>query len=357
MLAQQLRTSKERTLFAIAAVVSAMAWLAVAITIVGLFYGLFIALFVVIAHALFIAWISNNGVKVGPDQFPEIHARILAASERLGLKRPPEAYVIQAGGALNALATRLFSRDFVILYSDLLDASEDASRRQDPARPSVADFVIGHEVGHLAAGHLKWNAFLLPARVLPWLGPAYSRACEYTCDACGHAVVEDLETSSRALAVLAAGGRHGARVDLDAFVRQREAASGFWASVYELNASHPFLPKRIAALREIAKPGSAPAPARHPLSWPLAPFFAFATGGGGGLGGVMVVFAMVGVLAAIAIPNFVAMQQRAREASLREALEGLELDPAPVGGREMVTGEPAGLVPDPEAAGQTEDAP
>lgn len=51
--------------------------------------------------------------------------------------------------------------------------------------------MIAHEVGHLAAGHLKWNAFLSPFLFVPLLGTAYSRAREYTSDRCGLAVVSD----------------------------------------------------------------------------------------------------------------------------------------------------------------------
>src|SRR6185436_4087983 len=151
------------------------------------------------------------------------------------------------GGLLNAFATKLLSRRFIIIFSDLLEASDvdDGS-----GRVNELDFVIGHELGHLAAGHLATRLFLLPARILPLLGPAYSRACEYTCDACGHAITGNLDVSSRALAILAAGPSAARRVNLDAFVGQRATAGNFWMAVYELNSSHPYLSKRVAALRE-----------------------------------------------------------------------------------------------------------
>ncbi len=166
--------------------------------------------------------------------------------------------------------------------------------------PDELDFVIGHELGHLACGHLTW--LLLPARIIPLLGPAYSRACEYTCDRCGHAVVGDLERSSRALAVLAAGGRCAATLDLDAFVAQREETRSFWMAIYELNATHPYLSKRVAALREHAKPGMAPAVGRNAAAYPLSPFFAFASGGASAAS--FFVIAYIGIVAAIAFPSF-----------------------------------------------------
>src|SRR6202048_3338587 len=79
-------------------------------------------------------------------------------------------------GILNAFATKLLSRKFVIINSALADACTD---------PRQLDFVVGHELGHLAAGHLAWNALLLPFHLVPWLGTAYSRARGYTRDRAG----------------------------------------------------------------------------------------------------------------------------------------------------------------------------
>jgi hypothetical protein len=150
--------------------------------------------------------------------------------------------------------------------------------------------VIGHELGHVATGHLSFRLFLLPARILPLIGAAYSRACEYTCDRCGHEVVGDLAVSSRALAILAAGPRTARRLDLDAFVEQRAETRRFWMAVYELNATHPFLSKRVAALREWRQQGSAARPGRNPWSYPLAPLFGGLAGNPAAAFGLLVVF-------------------------------------------------------------------
>jgi Zn-dependent protease with chaperone function len=313
MLARQLRTAKERTRHRIALVFSILCWLALLISIVGALYGILIAAGVAVAQALWLAHVTGNGVRVGPQQLPALWARIEAAARKLGLQRPPEAYVMQAGGLLNAMATKLLSRRFIIICSDLIDTceAEHPSLGDPQAHPTELDFVIGHEIGHLACGHLSW--LLLPARIVPLLGPAYSRACEYTSDACGHAVVGDLEISSRALAILAGGSTVGRLLDLDAFVQQRTTNGTFWMAVYELNATHPYLPKRIAALRDRERPGWAPSPGRNPASYPLAPFFAFATGGPAA--SAMLVVALIGIYAAIAIPAFTKYVQRSRQAA------------------------------------------
>ena len=133
------------------------------------------------------------------------------------------------------------------------------------------------------------------------MGAAYSRACEYTCDRCGFAVVEDLGVASRALAILAAGPATARRMDLDAFVEQRRETGNFWMAVYELNASHPFLSKRVAALREWQQQGSAAPLGRNPWAYPVAPFLGAMTGNpAAAVGMVLVVFALA---AAVALPR------------------------------------------------------
>jgi len=314
MTARELRTSKERTLFTICALCSGLMWLVILVVLNC--YLPFVAFFAIAAHALMLARITGHAVRVGPDQLPEIWERVVRSSEALGLEKPPETWVMQAGGILNAFATKFFSRRFVVLYADLIDAVEEAGPPREG--PDEVDFIVAHEIGHLAAGHLKWNTFLLPSVALPWIGAAYSRAREYTCDLCGHEVVQDLDVSSRALAMLAAGGRLSRRVDLDAFTRQRFTAGRFWNAVYELNASHPYLAKRVAALREHTAPGSAQPIPRSLGAWILAPLFGFTSPGG--LAAFYIV-AIVGVLAAIAIPNFVEMQYRAKRAEVPATLD------------------------------------
>lgn len=308
----QFRSPKERKLFVIGAVLSSLGWLAVLVSIVGAIYALLGALFFLSAHALFLAHVRANGVRVGPRQLPELHARVVAAAGRLGLAQAPAVYVLQGGGLLNAFATKLLSRRYVILLSDLLDHCAD---------PRQLDFVVGHELGHFAAGHLAWNAFLLPYRLVPWLGTAYSRACEYTCDRCGLAAAEDAEQAMRGLVVLAAGGRVAGQVDLAAFASQRLESDGFWSTVLELNSSHPFLSKRVAALQELVRPGTARPVSRSVAGAVLAPLFGAASGGAGAA--PIMVVAILGVLAGIAIPNFIRYQLRAKESEGKTQLASL----------------------------------
>jgi len=306
------RSPKEQPLFVAGVILSALTWLVVVVSLVGLAYALLGGLLVAGAHALFLAHVRMNGVRVDERQLPDLHARARAAAARLGLERLPELYLLQGGGLLNAFATKLFSRRCVILLSDLGDQCHD---------PRQLDFILAHELGHFAAGHLAWNTFLLPFRLVPWLGAAYSRACEYTCDRCGLAAAGDLEQAQRAVVVLAAGGRVAAQADLAAFAAQRADSGGFWTTVLELTSSHPFLCKRVAALEALTNPAAAAPVGRSAAGWALAPLLGSLAGGAGAAPVVLV--AIIGMLAALAIPNYVRFQLRSQDLAGKTALQAL----------------------------------
>jgi Zn-dependent protease with chaperone function len=312
MRATSLRLEKEKKLFYVCFVFSLVLWTALIVSIIGLMYGLFIGLFILLAHAMMIVHIKGNAVKLSRDQLPEIYEKVVTAAEVLGLKDVPEVYVMQAGGILNAFATKFLGRKFVVIYSDLLEACEAESKEMD--------MIIGHELGHLALGHLKWLLFLAPSRLLPWIGAAYSRAREYSCDRCGLEVVGDPEAAYRGLVVLASGGKYARKVNLNAFVRQTDEMGGFWCSIYELNASHPFLPKRIAALINWKNPGTIKIPRRSFWAYPLSPVLGVASGGAAGAPMIMV--ATIGIMAAIAIPQFEAYRAKAAQVALDQELTG-----------------------------------
>jgi hypothetical protein len=150
-----------------------------------------------------------------------------------------------------------------------------------------------------------------PAKLVPLLGPAYSRACEYTCDRAALFAVDSLEPSQRALAVLAAGAKAGAQLDLRSLAHQQQSAGEFWPAVAELTQSHPFLPKRVGMLEawqaeRSGLPASVPpAPGRPPLAYVMALFF--------GRQAAMVVVAvyLFAIVAAVAIPNLMKLREQA----------------------------------------------
>jgi Zn-dependent protease with chaperone function len=313
---------KEKTLFALSLAVSAVFWLIVLAATLGTAL-VYVALYFVaylFAHSGLICYLRGNAVRISETQFPDLHARLEQCCERLGM-RLPEAYVLQAGGALNAFATRFLGRNFVVLYSDVLEALEE--------RPDALNFYLGHELGHIHRNHLRWAPVLFPAGLLPLLGAAYSRAREYTCDRYGLDCCAALEDAEVAVGALAAGKRWRL-LSGQHFAEQSSNTEGFWMSFHELLSDYPWLTKRMAAIRALAAGRVAAHPARHALAWALAAFCP-RTGlpaGGGGL----VVIAVIGMLAAIAIPQYQRYVERAKQAAGSRELRPLEAAPnAPQG--------------------------
>jgi hypothetical protein len=180
------------------------------------------------------------------------------------LPRIPEVYVMQQDGALNAFATRFLRAHAVVLLTDLLEACGE--------NHAARDMIIGHELGHIRAGHLRLRWLLFPAAFVPFLGSALARAREYTCDRCGLAAAGDREGALLGLTILAAGARYGPLVNRMAFARQRAEMRGGWMLLGEWLGSHPPLSKRLIALAPELE--AAPVPATGGPLRPLRPAFA-----------------------------------------------------------------------------------
>lgn len=236
----------ERPLTIAVAVVAVLVWVLLGITAIGLLYAVIIGLFFFIAHVIFITHVRGNGIRISPQQMPDLYQRVSELSRRIGLKEVPEGYVIQAGGILNALATKFLRSHIIILFSDLIEACGE--------NESARDMIIAHELGHLKQGHLKREWFLLPGLLFPFLGQALSRAREYTCDRYGLAGAGNREGALRGLAILAAGAVRGPQVNFEMMARQVTALNTAWMTIGQWLSTHPPLAKRIIALDESLRP-------------------------------------------------------------------------------------------------------
>jgi Zn-dependent protease with chaperone function len=260
------RWPTERPLFALVVTASVFLWLGLIISIFGVAYALLIAAGFFLAQVALVAYVRGNAVRLGPNQLPELYARVVHLASRAGIDPAPEAYVMQAGGELNAFATRFLRSRMIILFSELLDACAN----DETAR----DMVIGHELGHIRAGHLNWPWLVTPGMLVPFLGNAYSRAREYTCDRYGAVLCGDGAGALRGLAVLAAGGRLGPRVNVQQLATQRTSLDTGWMTIGKWLSTHPPLCDRVAALSP-ALAGAPGASMRGPIRALLIMFATF----------------------------------------------------------------------------------
>lgn len=298
----------EKTLFALMLALSLLVWAGLVLGLgwAVLSYALMFFLFYCFAQSALISYIKGMGVRITAEQFPDLDRQILACCAKLGLEREPEAYLMQMGGSLNAFATRFLGRDFLVLYSDVVDGLHD--------NPDALNFYIGHEIGHIKRKHLSWSTVLLPASILPLVGAAYSRAREYTCDRHGLAACEHPVNAEFGMAALAAGGRRWRTMNKSAFIEQSRETEGFWMSFHELVGDYPWLVKRMAAVRALAAGQEVQQPRRHWLAALMA-LFVPRMGVAGGAGGVVALVALAGIGAAVGIPAYQAYQQKAVVAS------------------------------------------
>jgi Zn-dependent protease with chaperone function len=286
----------EKTLFGIMLAVALLIWALLVIGTVGMAL-LWVLLFFIsycFAQSALVSYLRGTAVRITAAQFPDLHQRIESCCQRLGLEQVPEAYLLQMGGVFNAFATRFLGHHFIVLYSDVVDALEE--------RPDAINFYIGHEIGHIRQHHLRWSALLAPAAWLPLLGPAYSRAREYTCDRHGFHACDDLKSAQVGLAALAAGGKRWRQLSVGQYTAQAQQSGGFWMSFHELVGDYPWLVKRMAVVRGLAHGNEVTQPGRHGLAYLLA--LCVPRLGVGGAGSVLGVIALVGVLAAVAIPAY-----------------------------------------------------
>jgi Zn-dependent protease with chaperone function len=144
-------------------------------------YVAVIIFLVLLQSGLMIGYLKGNGILLGEHQFPAVYNTVTAQAEALGISKVPDVYLVQAGGLLNAFATRFSGRNYIVIYSDLFEAAYEQNK-------AAVDFVLAHELGHIKRNHMLKNLLTFPAFLVPFLGTAYSRACEYTCDSIGHAL-------------------------------------------------------------------------------------------------------------------------------------------------------------------------
>jgi hypothetical protein len=196
------------------------------------------------------AELLGHAVKIGPRQFPRVHALTASCAETLGIS-PPTVYVVN-NPHLNAATYGTNEDAFILVHSALVDHLSDEELLS----------VIGHECGHIHNNHVVYLTALhylthvaglfLRNVALPALLAlrAWSRRAEITCDRAGALCARDLDVALRALTKLALGSQKlYDQLDIEAFLEQHDEAQQSIGRYGEVFATHPWLPKRVLALR------------------------------------------------------------------------------------------------------------
>lgn len=210
--------------------------------------GIYAAL---IVYALFVGLISMAGrlrgsaVRVDEHQFPEVYAIVKQHAYALGMQTVPYVYVAQQGGMLNAFATRILRRNHVVILSSLFDLAYQDSKE-------ALSFIIAHELGHLKLNHVSILKYIatLPARLcVPFIGSAYSRACEYNADTVGLSLCP--EGAVNGFLILSIGKSLYKKVDVAHALQNFKNDAGFVTSFAEFFSTHPLVFNRINRAYEL----------------------------------------------------------------------------------------------------------
>lgn len=198
----------------------------------------------------FLYWRAfGNCIRVSPSQYPEIYNVSNQVRLKLGLERMPQIFIMQGHGLVEALVAKRFTRKgIIIITSNLLDdLSETGNTR-------ALMMLIGRQMGHIAAGHFKLWFLIDVISILPlitiFLNTAYWRRCHITADRIGYMVCGQLSDAEQSLLIITVGKRFAPNTNLDAVREQSDEIVGWWAWVYEIISSYPYMVDRIIALRE-----------------------------------------------------------------------------------------------------------
>jgi hypothetical protein len=212
-------------------------------------YLIFLTVALSITHGIMNARIRLNGVRISERQMPEIYEEVEKLCSAMDIHKVPDVYVIEAGGILNAFATKFSGKNMIVLYSEIFDLIDTEDRE-------ALSFVIAHELAHIKRKHVIKQMFILPAMIIPSLGKAYSRSCEYTCDRYAANYTNNIEAAMNGLTILAVGKKLFKRVNRTEYLTQSRMEKGLFVMLAEKNSTHPSLPKRIEEIQRFFSPSS-----------------------------------------------------------------------------------------------------
>ena len=197
----------------------------------------------------------GTAVKVTGKQFPRVFKLVETCADTLRIPLPT-VYVSPNIGSLNAHTFGTADDPCIVVNAALIDHLSESEMLD----------VLGHECGHIQNNHVVYMTtlhFLKHAAnmFLRWsVKPAvlalnaWARRAEITCDRAALICTRDLDVSIACLVKLALGSRKlYSDINVEEYLRQLEETSRSVGRFDELMHTHPYLPKRVAALRLFAE--------------------------------------------------------------------------------------------------------
>ncbi len=206
-------------------------------------------------------------VRVSEKNFPYIKNTVSEFASKIPIKEPI-AYIMQSN-QINAFTYGTENDAWVVITSRLIDTFNEQELK----------FVIGHELGHIAAGHCLINTManllfeggLLASNIVPrYFLPLkaflklfslalmkWQKASEYTCDRFGFLCCSQKNVAYKSLAKLNLGLIHDVDIDIEDYLSQYDDIKQDWffrtnEKIAQLNNTHPTVLKRVIALKMFA---------------------------------------------------------------------------------------------------------
>lgn len=206
-------------------------------------------------------------IQCSPNNFGDVYNFTNDFANKIGIK-PPQVFIDESS-VINACTFGNAEKAFIVINSKLLDTFTD----------DEVKFVIGHELGHIVAGHCQISTlahllftsssyyssvFGLPMKALNVMRHAlkfiaisirqWEKAAEITADRFGFLAVNDQRIAFNALVNLKMGMINRKDINVDDYLKQFEEIGSNW--VYKINeihdqffATHPNIFRRILVLK------------------------------------------------------------------------------------------------------------
>lgn len=201
--------------------------------------------------------IIASGIPVNANSFPEINDIVNHCVAVLGIRRP--YVVVSSAISLNAFTVGSDEEPYIVLGNMLVRVMDSAK----------LTFIIGHECGHIAMGHVIYHTVVSTAgsfsNAIPIIGPivyqasslaltAWSRRSEITADRAGLLCCLNLEEAKKSLLQLQSGFIDADQLDINNYVQnsKRYRRRSMLRRVNEFIQTHPPLSKRMEALNLFA---------------------------------------------------------------------------------------------------------